>query len=483
MVRVPLVAILSAAISSASFAVENPAPGSHSFLVRVEDDGREWQSQVAFPSGEFEASSRTCKHFSIKNAPPECAPFVRRALGDKEKSRQHAEKTKASATPSAASRVPAKKSASRGLSEQERNAQAAKPLFPLLNLAAIPPKTAPAQNQSERLHKIVGQLLLIGFNGKQPGDAGVRASQNALRSGRISGVIVQNSNIANETQLRQLVSSILLSSGDTPPIIAVDQPGGLETALPEDKGFVFYASASAVGSGSSPSEAQLLYREMATGLAALGVNLNIGPSEDACREEGVNLSGTCFGIAPSRIADFARAFNFGHHDAGILAALRHVPFRAGLRTSSINESASAAILHNVVRAETSDALVIHVKAVEPLRLQEAALHGKLQKKERRSFGFDGAMIFDLDMGSGGAPLRFDEAILRSLQSGADMILIRDPSALPPDLPARMFEAVQKGLKSERLTMARIEDAYRHVQRLKERLRVVRPSAKIAGLSR
>ncbi len=409
---------------------------------------------------------------------------MRRTLGDKEKSRQqHSEKAKTSAALNATSRVPAKKNASRGLSEQERNAQAAKPLFPLLNLAAIPPKTAPAQNQSERLHKIVGQLLLIGFSGKQPRDAGVRAVENALRSGRISGLIVQNSNIVNGNQLRQLLTSVSLTSGDTPPIIAIDQPGGLETALPEDKGFVFYASASAVGSGSSPSEAQLLYREMAAGLATLGVNLNLGPSEDACREEGVNLSGTCFGIAPSRIADFARAFNFGHHDAGILTALRHVPFRAGLRTSSVNESASAAILHNIVRAETSDAIVIHVKAVEPLLLQEAALHGKLRKKEHRSFGFDGAMIFDLDMGSGGAPLRFEEAILRSIQAGADMILIRDASALSPDLPARMFEAVQKALKSDRLTIARIDDAYRHVQRLKERLRLVQPSAKIAGLSR
>ena len=57
---------------------------------------------------------------------------------------------------------------------------------------------------------------------------------------------------------------------------------------------------------------------MASELAGVGVTLNIGPSEDACREDGLNLSATCFGTSPVEIAAFARAFNYGHHDRGVL---------------------------------------------------------------------------------------------------------------------------------------------------------------------
>ena len=71
-----------------------------------------------------------------------------------------------------------------------------------------------------------------------------------------------------------------------------------DTVLAEDKGFAFYASANAVSSSGTPYDAQLAYRAMASELAGLGVTLNIGPSEDACREDGLNLLATCFGTSP-----------------------------------------------------------------------------------------------------------------------------------------------------------------------------------------
>jgi beta-glucosidase-like glycosyl hydrolase len=223
---------------------------------------------------------------------------------------------------------------------------------------------------------------------------------------------------------------------------------------------------------------------MAGELAALGVNFNIGPSEDACREDGVNLSDFCFGAMPSRIAAFARAFNFGHHDRGVLTALRHVPFRSGLRTSWTHERASSAILHLLVKAETSDALVVRMKAMEMMPLTDVALAWR-QKQARapggRSLRFNGALIVELDMGPGGAPIRYDEAILRAFQAGADMILVREPASIPEGLYNVSLDALRAGLKSGRLTPARVVDAYKHVQRLKARLRASPSRTKIAGL--
>jgi beta-glucosidase-like glycosyl hydrolase len=342
----------------------------------------------------------------------------------------------------------------------------------------------PGKTAEERLKYMVGQLVLTGFSGRRPDEPDVERVIHDVRDGKMSGVIVRDSNVAGFQQLRRLLSAVGNAGGETPPLLAIDQPGGPDTALSEGKGFAFYGSASSVSSSGSAYEAQLLYRIMAGELAALGVNFNIGPSEDACREDGVNLSAFCFGATPSRIAAYARAFNFGHHDRGVLTALRHVPFRPGLRSSWVTERASSAILHLLVKGETSDALVVRVKANEPMALTDVAFAWR-QKKGRvpggRSFGFDGVLIVELDIGPGGAPIRHDEAILRAFQAGADMVLVREPSNIPGGIYNVSLGAIRAGMKSNRLPAARIVEAYKRVQRLKARLRSPPSRTKVAGL--
>ena len=318
---------------------------------------------------------------------------------------------------------------------------------------------------------MVGQLLLSGFAGKRPADADVERLTAALRDGRLSGAVVSDANISSFRQLRQLLLSLKKESGDTIPFIAVEQAGGPDSALSEDKGFTFYSSPNAVGSERDPFEAKLFYRGMASELNSLGVNLNMGPSVDACREEGVNLSASCFGTSASGVAAFARAFSLGHHERAVLTALRHAPFRKVFEKSRKPEPASKAILRSVMTVDSADALVIRVKAMERLPFGPQSA-----RRFRKASGFRGAIIFDLDLGVIGAPVRYGEAIVKAFQTGADIVLIRDPSVLPADFASIGYNAVENGVDSGRLQMARIEDAYRHVRRLKDRLRGLQSKA-------
>lgn len=344
----------------------------------------------------------------------------------------------------------------------------------------------PAQGQllaEDELRPLIGQLFLSGFKGKRPSDPDVQQVANALKGGRLSGVIVSDANISSLRQLRQLVLAATKDSADAFPIVAIEQPGGADSMLSEEKGFAYYASANAVSSERDPFEAQLIYREMATELTSVGVNLNIGPSCDICRDGGVDLSASCFGTAPPRIAAFAAAFNFGHHDRGVLTALRHAPFSAGMLLSWRTERASAAMLRSVARTEPSDALVVRVKATDPMPFANSQLQRAARKSASQfgGYGFHGAIIYDLDLGAGGVPLRYGEAILRAFQTGADIVMVKDASVLPADLPSIGYDAVEAGLNSGRLSLARIEDAYRHARHLKDRLRGLRARTRMAEI--
>ncbi len=428
-----------------------------------------------------------CIHQGAQYNSSECVSYRRKLaaiIAARSKHPQGTAGTKPLQSAARGDNLPKKKTVTPALIEQERNAFAPRPIKPLA--AASAPQPVPGKTPAERLRHMAGQLLLTGFAGREPEDADVARAARDVSEGRLSGVLVRDSNVESSHQLRQLVAALKNYSAKMPALIAIDQPGGSDTVLSEEKGFTFYGSANSVSSANSPFEAQGIYRSMASELAVLGITLSIGPSEDVCREEGVNLSALCFGTAPARIASYARAFNFGHHDRGVLTALRHVPFRAGLRTSAMNEPASSAILHLIVRGETSDALVVPFKAREPLSLTGlsfALAQSKPRSQHDSRSAAHGVLIFEMDMGPGGAPIRYQEAMLRAFQAGADMILIRDTDGLPPDLPALCLEAVQTGLKSGRLQLARIEDAYHRVQLLKERLRTVQPRTELAGLVR
>jgi beta-N-acetylhexosaminidase len=346
-------------------------------------------------------------------------------------------------------------------------------------LASYPPPDTPPSPPSGKLREMIGQILLSGFTGREPGDPDVEHVASELRGGNLAGVLVRVSNIENSAQLARLLAAITVASGDGAPLIAVEQPGGPDTALTEDKGFAFYNSANAAGSSGSPSEAQSQYQAMAGELAALGVTLNIGPSEDACRKPGIELSAHCFGTAPPHIEAYAQAFKSGHHGRGVLTALRHVPFRRGLRTAWLQEQPSSALLHILLKHEPSDALVVGVKAMEAMHYLGASL-GKARTENGRAGRntFHDALIFELDMPAG-APAVHGEAIVRALQSGADMILIRDPSALPPALAALSVDVIQHALKSGALQAARLEDACRHAQALKTRLQTLQARSRMA----
>ncbi len=478
MVRIPAVLVCAILLWGTAFAFPKAGIADRpSLLLRAGEDF----SIPGWDSSEGVGSNRDpgehCRRYNPANSPSECAPYQRR-LAELNRQKRTAALAKEKAAREQAAKQRNKKAATQALSEHERNAVAPKPLVPAR--AAAPIKPVPGKTYEERMRRMVGQLLVSGFAGREPED--VERISNELRDGKLSGVIVRDSNIVSAGQLRRLLAAIAGSGGETPPLTAIEQPGGPDTVLAEDKGFAFYNSANAVSSAASPYEAQLAYRAMASELAALGVTLNIGPTEDICREDGVNLSAHCFGTSPGLIAAYARAFNFGHHDRGVLTALRHVPFRAGLRTSWINEQASSAMLRLLVRGQTSDALVVSVKAMEPLPLTDVSF-GVAHTARLRGFGFSGALIFDMDMGSGSAPMLYSEAIVRAFRAGADMIVVREPSSLPAGLSALGPGAVQAALKSGRLQMARIEDAYRHVQVLKARLRTFPSRTKLAGLDR
>jgi beta-N-acetylhexosaminidase len=438
--------------------------------VQEESSDHRWWAPESSPDNIPQASSEDCRRYGSPNHATECAQSGR-IEDDSQQERNKATPAKPPLPSKSASASKAPRHVKRlppqPLLEQPKLLPASTHSA-ITGLVPAPRKGGTGRSPEERLRLMAGQILLVGFEGKQPSDPDAARVAAALHSGKLAGVVVGGANIENFSQLQRLLTVFRFENSENPPLVAIEQPGGPDAVLSEEKGFNFYASPSFVGHDRTPYHAQLLYREIAADLASLGINLNLGPSADVCTENGVDLSSLCFGMSPSRVAAYAAAFNFGHHERGVLTALLHVPFKRGWQTAPLFEQPGIALIRQVANREPGDAFVVRVRADQPIVSDKDPLG---QKGVFRGSNSDQALIFDLDMGVRGAPVRYEDALVRALQAGADAVLLRDASKMQGDIAERTYEAVKAAIDSGRLQMARVEEASRHVQRLKDRLKL------------
>ena len=177
------------------------------------------------------------------------------------------------------------------------------------------------------LEAMIGQLLVISFTGKAPGDAGVAIARDALAASKIGGVLFFRHNIGTAAEVKGINAIFAKANPRLPAMIAIDQEGGAVTRVRPSEGAPATASARDVAA-TTPAEALKVYGEMAGVLADLGFTANFGPVVDL----EVNASnpviakfGRSYGADPATVVQYAEAFVEAHHAAGVATALKHFP--------------------------------------------------------------------------------------------------------------------------------------------------------------
>jgi beta-N-acetylhexosaminidase len=164
------------------------------------------------------------------------------------------------------------------------------------------------------LEQVIGQKVVTAFEGPAPSDALLRR----LRTGRLGGVILFGDNIVSPAQLRSLTRRIRAAAaqgGNPPPLIAVDQEGGLVKRLPwAPPGTAPAAMANPRAQGAATGRA----------LRAVGITVDLAPVADVERRPNF-LGSRAFGATEREVAREACAFASGLASAGVTPTLKHFP--------------------------------------------------------------------------------------------------------------------------------------------------------------
>lgn len=340
------------------------------------------------------------------------------------------------------------------------------------------------------LDEKIGQMLMVGFRGMEVDDSHFIVQDIQQRN--LGGVILfdydvmsaeRKRNIESPAQVKALTSR-LQQAAITPLFISVDQEGGLIARLKPRYGFPPTRSHMDLGIQDDQQLTLTVTTALATTLAATGFNLNMAPVVDLCINPDnpvIAAYERCFSAEEKKVTEHALSYISAHHQCDVLTTLKHFPGHGSSQDDShlgltdVTHSWSEIELlpyQNIIAAGQADlVMTAHVfnaklDAEYPATLSHATIDGIL----RQQLGFDGVVISDdMQMGAIVDYYGFETAIAKAIMAGVDILVFGNNLRYDEDIVPRAIATIKELVHNGTLSEARIDQAYRRIMQLKNRL--------------
>lgn len=331
------------------------------------------------------------------------------------------------------------------------------------------------------LEEKVGQVLMVGFSGKDPEGAAA-----AIRDLKVGGIIYfarNTGSVAETAALSQTLQDTAASSGNLPLLISVDQEGGPVVRL--DKGLPLMPGPMSLGATGDPDLAFKVARAVGTQIRAAGINVNLAPVLDVNDNPDNPVIGVrSFGSDPALVETLGTASVQGFLSAGALPVGKHFP---GHGNTSVDSHLDLPVLPHplerlsevelrpfkaAIRKGLPAIMTAHIifKAIDPdlpATLSAPVLEGLL----RRDLGFQGLIMTDcMEMNAISKYFGTARGAVMALKAGADMVLISHT----PELQRQAYETILEAVRSGEVPLARLDEAVRRIISLKKALRLPNP---------
>lgn len=346
---------------------------------------------------------------------------------------------------------------------------------------------APSIAVAASLEVMAGQMILVGFRGDGANDAGVKAVRSDIANGRIGGVLYLKTNVASLNAVRDINRGFIGATDGLVPLIALDQEGGSIERLTRAVGFTEIPSAARVASTQSTAGALQTYFNMARGLAQVGFNVNFGPVVDLNLNPNnpiIARYGRSYGAAAGQVAAYAGSFIDGHHQAGLVTALKHFPGHGSSRSDSHEGFVDISGVWQpqeldpyrllIGQGKVDMVMMAHLYhrqfsgagAQTPASLSPNWIEGVL----RQQLNYDGVVISDdMEMGAIRAHYSLRESIILAVEAGTDILLFSNTANYRSSLGREIRDILVAKAESDPRFLARIEQSYRRIVRLKTQL--------------
>lgn len=328
------------------------------------------------------------------------------------------------------------------------------------------------------LQKMVGQLLVCGFDGITPSDE----IKELIRDHKIGGIILFARNIGDANEVLRLTTELQLiakqAGHERPLLICVDQENGVVRRL--GTGTTVFPGAMLLGATGKTENAYMVGVATGTELKALGINWNLAPVVDVNNNPRNPVIGVrSYSEDPVTVANFAREAIRGMRQAGIITTLKHFPGHGDTDVDShLNlptvpydmerlDKVELVPYRELIREGVDTVMTAHIyfPSIEksgciPATLSRNVVTGLLRQK----LGYSGVITTDcMEMNAVRNTIGTINGSVAAIKAGIDLVMISHTY----ELQKGAIEAIITGVTKGGISEAEIESAYNRVQALKD----------------
>lgn len=332
------------------------------------------------------------------------------------------------------------------------------------------------------LEEKVAGLFLVTPEGITGVDTAVQAgdgTKTALEKYPVGGIIYFKKNVQSEEQIKTMIEKTL-SYSKYPLFIAVDEEGGEVSRLANALKLENVGPMADIGNSGDSTKAYEAMKTVGTYMKGYGFNLDFAPVADVLtNEKNTAIGDRAFSSDSAVVAAMVTSAMEGLEEAGITACVKHFP---GLGDAAEDTHNGLTVVDKSLEELKQTELIPFMAAIEkgadmimvghvslpqvtgdnvPATMSKEVISDLL----RLELGFNGVVITDaMDMGAITEYYGADEAAVRALKAGADMVLMPEDFELAYE---GVLAAIQEGTISEE----RVNDSLKRIFRIKYAERV------------
>lgn len=366
--------------------------------------------------------------------------------------------------------------------------------FSILILAKEPPEVS--------LRDKIGQMLLIGFDGKQVNSESPIVK--LIEQDNLGGVILFDYNIRTKTydkniespeQVKKLNNDLqsFTKQGNLkhhrpllPLLISTDYEGGKINRLGERYGFPATMSAADAGK-QDLTEAEVLAETMAQTLKEAGFNLNFAPVLDMDinpENPVIGKKDRSFSSDAYTVTQFGEIFTRHFLKQNIQCAYKHFPghgsstqdshlgFVDVTNTWKVNELIPYQQLLPAYDYSCGIVMTAHIvnRNLDSSGLPATLSHKMLTGLLRQQLHFNGVISTDdMQMQAISNNYSLEQALVLAINAGADMLVFGNNLTVKAQDPEQVINIIESKVLAGEINESRIDEAYQHIITLKNSL--------------
>ena len=330
------------------------------------------------------------------------------------------------------------------------------------------------------LEQQVGQFFFIGLPGTTI-DAEARELIEEVKPG---GIILFGRNVEAPQQVRELLDGAR-ALVPTPPLVGIDQEGGLVDRLRQI--FPPMPSARAIRQHGDLAGVRMLGRVTGELLRMLGFNINFAPVMSIITQERSQLSNglysRSYGSSPGEVLGYTTVYMRGLQGTGCLGCLKHFPgIGAGAVDSHIEMPLVPLSRDDLLAQDLAPYLELFQRADDRVRvvmishggfpnidIKTGTTGGLLEPASispqivthllRQELGYKHLVVTDdLEMGAIAKQFEIEDAAVRAFTAGEDMLLI----CATPETIRRGYKGLLEAVRKKEISEKRMQASLRRI---------------------